>query len=289
MMAMARTAALVAAVLAAAPSAAVAHCADNEYERPGGGACGDCYEECEGGQYCLRHGPKAGCIDCAAGQYDSNLDPLSPCTQCPRGSNSEPGATECEADWCGNACMSLLVMGPAGMVITGLLKLVYEKCIKAKMLLPIALDDSTDIHSAGPAEASGQTKERCVFFSLRFGKEHGVQPMAEELQAALGKRGVVGKIVNMAGGGDIDAAVIDGIESCDTFLVFGSAKYGEDTGNPACTYYVRISVSLSLSLSVCLSVSSRRWRWCAQAPPVSARRSWHSTSPPCCTPPHRRR
>ena len=31
--------------------------------------------------------------------------------------------------------------------------------------------------------------------------------------------------------------MIDGIESCDTFIVFGSAKYGEDTGNTACTYY----------------------------------------------------
>ena len=41
----------------------------------------------------------------------------------------------------------------------------------------------------------------------------------------------------MKGGGDIDAAVIAGIERCDTFIVFGSAKYGEDTGNPACTYY----------------------------------------------------
>ena len=27
------------------------------------------------------------------------------------------------------------------------------------------------------------------------------------------------------------------IESSDTFIVFGSAQYGEDTGNQACTYY----------------------------------------------------
>ena len=27
------------------------------------------------------------------------------------------------------------------------------------------------------------------------------------------------------------------IEHCDTFIVFGSAKYGEDTGNPASTYH----------------------------------------------------
>ena len=27
------------------------------------------------------------------------------------------------------------------------------------------------------------------------------------------------------------------IELCDTFLVFGSAQYGENTGNQSCTYY----------------------------------------------------
>ena len=61
--------------------------------------------------------------------------------------------------------------------------------------------------------------------------------MATELQGALAARGVELCIINMAGGGDIDRAVIDNIEACDTFLVFGSAKYGEDTGNSACTYY----------------------------------------------------
>ena len=32
-------------------------------------------------------------------------------------------------------------------------------------------------------------------------------------------------------GGDIDESVIAGIEYCDTFVVFGSKKYGENTGN----------------------------------------------------------
>ena len=31
--------------------------------------------------------------------------------------------------------------------------------------------------------------------------------------------------------------MIDGIEHCDTFIIFGSRTYGEDTGNSACTYY----------------------------------------------------
>eukprot|EP01046_Picozoa_sp_COSAG06_P076423 COSAG06_NODE_24385_length_664_cov_1.192920_1_plen_95_part_10 len=76
-----------------------------------------------------------------------------------------------------------------------------------------------------------------IFFSLRFGAEHGVVPMAEQLLAALRDRGAQGKIVNMAAGGDIDTEVFHGIECCGTFLVFGSEKYGEDTGNQACTYY----------------------------------------------------
>ena len=97
------------------------------------------------------------------------------------------------------------------------------------------------VHSAGGADARSPerryTSAERIFGSMRFGDEHGVVPMATQLGAALEERGAQLTIVNMAGGGDIDRAVIDGIESCDTFLVFGSAKYGEDTGNHACTYY----------------------------------------------------
>ena len=76
-----------------------------------------------------------------------------------------------------------------------------------------------------------------IFGSMRFGAEHGVQPMAEQLQGAMAARGVELCIINMMGGGDIDTAVFQTIESCDTFMVFGSARYGEDTGNQACTFY----------------------------------------------------
>ena len=51
--------------------------------------------------------------------------------------------------------------------------------------------------------------------------------MAEQLQGALAARGIELCIINMTGGGDIDTAVFQTIEACDTFLVFGSAKYGE--------------------------------------------------------------
>ena len=75
------------------------------------------------------------------------------------------------------------------------------------------------------------------FFSLRFGAEHGVVSMAEELQGAMVRKGAKAQIVNMAAGGDIDTTVFEGIERASTFVVFGSAGYGEDTGNQACTYY----------------------------------------------------
>ena len=105
-------------------------------------------------------------------------------------------------------------------------------------------DGALDVHSAGnrgggAAHPDGPvprpSKKVSVFASLRF---DGVVPLeAEKLRAALAPMGVSLEIINMKGGGDIDAAVIAGIEHCDTFVAFGSAKYGEDTGNAACTYY----------------------------------------------------
>ena len=56
------------------------------------------------------------------------------------------------------------------------------------------------------------------------------------LFVALQAAGVYLKIVDMRAGQDIDKEVYEWIEFCDTFLVFGSARYGEDTGNSACTY-----------------------------------------------------
>ena len=50
---------------------------------------------------------------------------------------------------------------------------------------------------------------QCVFFSLRFGAEHGVVPMAEALRTVLAARGVTAIIINMAAGGDIDTEVFE--------------------------------------------------------------------------------
>ena len=97
------------------------------------------------------------------------------------------------------------------------------------------------MHSAGLAESGilaslTDDPEEGAFFSLRFGPEHGVLPMAEELRDTLAARGGRSRIINMTAGGDIDTAVFQGIEECGTFVVFGSQHYGEDTGNQACTY-----------------------------------------------------
>jgi hypothetical protein len=94
------------------------------------------------------------------------------------------------------------------------------------------------IHSAGaptisPVVVSAQHAR--AFGSMRF---DGVVPVAaEQLKEALATRGVHLQIINMLGGEDIDQAVIEGIESCSAFIVFGSARYGQNTGNAACTYY----------------------------------------------------
>eukprot|EP01045_Picozoa_sp_COSAG04_P017588 COSAG04_NODE_1565_length_6321_cov_5.077306_9_plen_546_part_00 len=81
-----------------------------------------------------------------------------------------------------------------------------------------------DIHSAGSAAGHRAPPAHSAFFSLRFGEEHGVQPMAEELQAALLPKGVEARIINMKAGGDIDTAVFSQIEYCGTFVVFGSER-----------------------------------------------------------------
>ena len=96
--------------------------------------------------------------------------------------------------------------------------------------------DHSALAAAAPPQRSYSRAER-IFGSMRFGDEHGVVPMATELGLALEARGAKLSIINMMGGGDIDQAVIDGIEACDSFLVFGSMAYGEITGNSASTYY----------------------------------------------------
>eukprot|EP01047_Picozoa_sp_COSAG01_P057406 COSAG01_NODE_6633_length_3569_cov_13.963689_2_plen_518_part_00 len=98
-------------------------------------------------------------------------------------------------------------------------------------------DKPIDLHAVGTLSSDPGSVDDEPFFSLRFGATHGVVPMAKQLQGALARRGTQARIIDMMAGGDIDTTVFSSIEECGTFVVFGSAHYGEDTGNQACTFY----------------------------------------------------
>jgi hypothetical protein len=72
-------------------------------------------------------------------------------------------------------------------------------------------------------------KAYTIFASMRF----PVPDEARQLQRELAKAGLIMHIVEMQAGADISDEVFEWIEHADTFLVFGTQHYGEDTGNPA--------------------------------------------------------
>jgi len=72
-----------------------------------------------------------------------------------------------------------------------------------------------------------------IFGSMRF----PAPPEARQLAVALQERGIQLKIIDMEAGGDIDKEVFSWIRFAETFMVFGCERYGEDTGNSACTYH----------------------------------------------------
>jgi len=71
-----------------------------------------------------------------------------------------------------------------------------------------------------------------IFGSMRF----PAPPEAFVLQEALRKHGVYLKIVDVNAGCDIDHEVFSWLDHAESMLIFGGARYGQDTGNPACTY-----------------------------------------------------
>eukprot|EP01047_Picozoa_sp_COSAG01_P046686 COSAG01_NODE_4404_length_5060_cov_11.077202_2_plen_1099_part_01 len=86
------------------------------------------------------------------------------------------------------------------------------------------------IHFGDGNGGAGKTDPACtVFGSMRF----PVPPEAMLLQAALKQLGVTLTIIAMRAGQDISKEVFAAIEHAETFLVFGTHHYGEDTGNPA--------------------------------------------------------
>ena len=74
--------------------------------------------------------------------------------------------------------------------------------------------------------------ERTIFGSMRF----PIPDEALDLRGALATVGILLKIIELKPGQDISTQVFLWIEYADTFLVFGSQNYGEDTGNPASTH-----------------------------------------------------
>lgn len=94
--------------------------------------------------------------------------------------------------------------------------------------------DLARLHSAPPSLVSSTAPwvRKVVFGSMRF----PAPPEALELQAQLKPLGIMLKIVDIEAGGNITKEVFAWIERADFFLVFGTAHYGEDTGNPASSY-----------------------------------------------------
>ena len=74
-----------------------------------------------------------------------------------------------------------------------------------------------------------------MFASMRY-RNGRVLKEATLLKRELEQQGFKLYIIDMRSGEDIDAKVFSAIEHCDTFLVFGTHDYGEDTGNSASTY-----------------------------------------------------
>lgn len=75
-------------------------------------------------------------------------------------------------------------------------------------------------------------RARTIFGSMRF----PVPAEAIQLQQALATEGITLHIVRARAGQDISDEVFEWIEHSNTFLVFGTQNYGEDTGNPASSY-----------------------------------------------------
>ena len=62
-------------------------------------------------------------------------------------------------------------------------------------------------------------------------------PEAEKLRDELYKKNIDLQIINADAGDDITETVFNAIENAHAFLVFGTDNYGENTGNPASTFY----------------------------------------------------
>ena len=125
--------------------------------------------------------------------------------------------------------IAVIILGVA--LIFGCVAVVYYLYCSADNRLRMELSSSLSKREVNiPA---GLTGDKVVFASLRF--PDSLQE-ARQLQDDLALRGVTLKIVDVDAGGDVDMEVFTWLDFADTMVVFGTARYGEDTGNPACTY-----------------------------------------------------
>lgn len=84
---------------------------------------------------------------------------------------------------------------------------------------------SHSVASVGSSSPTDVTADgaQSAFASCRFNGE--IERHVQQLQAALkAKYQITLRLIDMQGGGDIDKEVFSAIESCDTFIVFGSRK-----------------------------------------------------------------
>ena len=76
-----------------------------------------------------------------------------------------------------------------------------------------------------------------MFLSLRFG-EGGAQAQADWLRGQLVRRGVtVYPSAVPPVGTSRREDIADGIFNCDVFVFFGQKHYGQNTGNPMCSFH----------------------------------------------------
>ena len=88
---------------------------------------------------------------------------------------------------------------------------------------------------AAAASAGDESTALRIFLSARFGPG-GAQKEVYWMHDQLAARQVI--VYPSREPGNLDRAkdIAEGIKACDIFAFFGQAHYGEDTGNPMCSY-----------------------------------------------------
>ena len=152
--------------------------------------------------------------------------------------------------WCGVVMMLLAVIGPAALVAAictvggvvivrraqrGRLGKSGRGGVDSTPLLPRRLQRGV---SNGPISPRTFPEGRSVFLSARFPSraELGAVDEIAYVRRALEQRGVVVLPPESHGSLDHISDIFESIVHADLFVFFGTTSYGEDTGNPMCSY-----------------------------------------------------